>query len=93
VGMNQYEHRSLAGLAPAHALRLFGAALSDGLAHPFKKKPNADTALARRLLASALPLKSLTRKGAAKIVRYHLKRNLVAYTSHRKKRIAMAKRL
>jgi len=48
--------------------------------------------LARRLLASVLPLKSLTVSGAMQIVRYHLKRNLVAYTSHRKKRIALAKK-
>jgi hypothetical protein len=37
-------------------------------------------------------MRSLTRKGAIQIVRYHLKRNLVAYTSHRKKRIAMAQK-
>ena len=46
----------------------------------------------QRLLASVLPLKSLTANDAMQIVRYHLKRNLVAYTSRRTKRITFTKK-
>jgi hypothetical protein len=40
-----------------------------------------------------LPLKSLSLEGAMEIVEYHINRNLVAYKSHRKKRLKLAKKL
>jgi len=40
-----------------------------------------------------LPLKSLSLEGAMEIVEYHIYRNLVAYKSHRKKRVKMAEQL
>ena len=40
-----------------------------------------------------LPLKSLTLEGAMEIVEYHINRNLVAYKSHRKKRLKLAEQL
>jgi len=39
-----------------------------------------------------LPLKSLSLEGTIEIVEYHMNRNLVAYKSHRKKRLKLAKR-
>jgi hypothetical protein len=47
--------------------------------------------LVRRLLSIVLPLKSLSVEGAIEIVQYHLRRNLTAYESHRKKRVKLAK--
>jgi hypothetical protein len=44
-------------------------------------------------LAAILPIKSLTLEGAMEIVEYHIHRNLVAYKSHRKKRLKLAKLL
>jgi hypothetical protein len=41
-------------------------------------------AQARRIIASVLPLKSLTPQGALEIIAYHTRRNDVAYKSHRK---------
>ncbi len=38
-----------------------------------------------------LPLRSIDRAYALEIVRYHTKRNFIAYESHRKKRVALAK--
>jgi hypothetical protein len=49
--------------------------------------------MVRRLLAAILPIKSLTLEGAMEIVKYHINRNLIAYKSHRKKRLRLAKRL
>jgi len=81
--MNQYEAPLLAGLAPAHALRLFGAALLMCLRIRLKKSPNADTATGAAVIGLRTTAQIPDTQGAAKIVRYHLKRNLVAYTSHR----------
>ncbi len=50
-------------------------------------------AQAKRVIASILPMKTLTIQGAIEIVRYHIKRNDVAYKSHRKKAVAKAKML
>ena len=47
--------------------------------------------MVRRLLSTVLPLKSLSVEGTMEIVKYHLHRNLVAYKSHRKKKVGMAK--
>jgi len=46
---------------------------------------------AQRIVAAALPLRTLTPKGALQIVEYHTRRNHVAYVSHRKKTLANAK--
>ncbi len=40
-----------------------------------------------------LPLRSLSLEAAIEIVKYHLRRNLVAYNSHRKGRLKIADRL
>jgi hypothetical protein len=44
-------------------------------------------------VAAVLPLRSLDLKYAIEIIRYHTRRNDVAYKSHRKKRLAQAKTL
>jgi len=43
-----------------------------------------------RLLAAVMKLQSLTLEGTMAIVQYHLRRNLVAYKSHRKRRVSEA---
>ena len=58
-----------------------------------KKTPALTLPQAQRLIAAALPLRSLTLEGAIQMVRYHTLRNYVAYVSHRKKAIAKAKSL
>ena len=55
-----------------------------------KKTPALTLPQAQRLMAAALPLRTLTAKGALAIVRYHTWRNHLAYVSHRKKTIAKA---
>lgn len=50
-------------------------------------------AQAKRLIASVLPLNSLTPQGAIDIVKYHIKRNDIAYKSHRKKALEIAQEL
>ena len=40
-----------------------------------------------------LPIRSLSVEGAMEIVEYHLRGNLVAYKSHRKKRVKLAEEL
>ena len=40
-----------------------------------------------RLLATVMQLQSLTIEGTMTIIQYHLQRNLIAYKSHRKKRV------
>jgi hypothetical protein len=47
--------------------------------------------LVRRLLSIVLPLRSLSVQETMEIVEYHLHRNLVAYKSHRKKKVRLAK--
>jgi len=49
--------------------------------------------MAKKLVQVVLSIRSITRKGALDIVKYHLKRNHIAYQSHRKKQIAVAKKL
>jgi hypothetical protein len=44
------------------------------------------------MLATVLPLRSLTAKGAIEVIEYHLRRNLIAYKSHRKKALNVAKK-
>ena len=58
-----------------------------------KKTPALTLPQAQRLMAAVLPLRTLTVSGAIRIVRYHTRRNHVAYVSHRKKAIAKAKLL
>lgn len=48
-------------------------------------------AQAKRIIAAALPLKSLTIRGAIEIIVYHIKRNDIAYRSHRKRAIDEAR--
>ena len=50
-------------------------------------------AQAKRIIASVLPMKSLTPEGAIEIVRYHIKRNDIAYKSHRKGALEIARKL
>lgn len=50
-------------------------------------------AQAKRIIASALPLNTLTVQGAIEIVVYHIKRNSIAYKSHRKRAIDEAQAL
>ncbi len=47
-------------------------------------------AQARRIIASVLPLRSLTLQGALEIVDYHTTRNYTAYKSHRKAALEVA---
>ena len=49
--------------------------------------------MAKKLVQAVLPIRSITRKGALEIVKYTLKRNHTAHQSHRKKQIAIAKKL
>jgi hypothetical protein len=49
--------------------------------------------MAKKLLQVVLPLHSMTRKGALEIIKYTIKHNRIAHHSHRKKQIAIAKRL
>jgi len=41
-------------------------------------------AMAKKLVQAVLPIHSITRKGVLDIVKYHLKRNYIAYQSHKK---------
>jgi hypothetical protein len=45
---------------------------------------------AQKLIATVLPLASIDTKEALKIVRYHTKRNFIAYRSHRKRHLMQA---
>ncbi|WP_300465401.1 hypothetical protein [Desulfobacula sp.] len=47
----------------------------------------------KKLIQVVLSIRSITRKGALEIVKYHFKRNQIAYQSHRKRKIAFAKEL
>ena len=49
--------------------------------------------MAKKLVQVVLSTRSITRKGALDIVKYHFKRNQIAYQSHRKRKIAFAKGL
>lgn len=49
--------------------------------------------LAKKLVQTAMPIRSLTRKGALCILKYYLKRNKKAHQSHRKKQILIAQKL
>ena len=49
--------------------------------------------MAKKLVQAVLPIRSMTRKGALEIVKYTLKRNHIAYKSHRKKQIVIAKKM
>jgi len=49
--------------------------------------------MAKKLVQTVLPIRSLTYKGVLEIVKYHLKRNETARQSHRKKQIAIVQKL
>lgn len=92
IGMDHYEHRSW----PAwhrHMIFVFLALnLFLRLRIKFKKKtPCLTLAQARRLLTTMLPLKSINHEYALEIVKYHTQRNYIAYVSHRKKALRLAK--
>ena len=91
--MDHYEHRSW----PAwhrHMIYVFlGLHFLLRIRIKFKKNPALTLPQAQRLVAAALPLRTLTVKGAIEIVKYHMLRNYVAYVSHRKKAIAKAQSL
>ena len=50
-------------------------------------------AQAKRINASVLSLKSLTPEGSIEIVSYHINRNDIAYKSHRKGALEVAREL
>lgn len=49
--------------------------------------------MAKKIVQTAWPIRSLTLEGALNIVKYHLARNETAYKSHRKKQIIIAQNL
>jgi hypothetical protein len=57
------------------------------------KKKILSLPMAKKLLQTVLPIRSLTHKGALSIVKYYLKRNDKAHQSHRKKQIIIAQNL
>ena len=94
LGMDEYEHRSW----PAwhrHMLYVFlGLHFLLHVRLKFKKKTTVMTAAqAKRIIAAALPLNSLTIRGAVEIIVYHIKRNHIAYNSHRKRAMDEARAL
>ncbi|HAY22559.1 MAG TPA: hypothetical protein DCY27_10420 [Desulfobacterales bacterium] len=56
-----------------------------------KKTPALTLPQAHRLVVTVLPLHALTFQGAIELVKYHTRRNDIAYKSHRKKRLAVTK--
>jgi len=56
-----------------------------------KKTPALTLPQARKLVVTVLPLRSLNVQDALAILRYHNIRNHIAYKSHRKKHMAIAK--
>jgi hypothetical protein len=66
---------------------IFSCGYDSGL----KKSPALTLPQAHRLVITVLPLRSLTFQGAIEMVRYHTRRNDIAYKSHRKKHLALAK--
>ena len=93
LGMDHYEHRSW----PAwhrHMIYVFLAMLFlQRVRAQSKKTPALTLPQARSLIAAVLPLRSLSRTGAIEILKYHTRRNHVAYTSHRKRRIELARKM
>jgi hypothetical protein len=82
----------MAGMASAHALCHVGAALSFSTQTKAKKK-RLSLAMAKKLVQVVFSISSFTWKGAINIIKYHLKRNEIAYESHRKRKMARAKEL
>ncbi len=68
---------------------IFSCACGFGL----KKTPALTLPQAHRLIVAVLPHRFLSIQGVIEIVIYHTRRNDIAYKSHRKKRLAMAKAL
>ena len=82
----------MASMASAHALCHVGAALS--FSTQTKAKKNClSLAMAKKLVQVVLSISSFTWKGAINLIKYHLKRNEIAYESHRKRKMAIAKEI
>ena len=82
----------MAGMASAHALCHVGTALS--FSTQTKAKKNClSLAMAKKLVQVVLSISSFTWKGTINMIKYHLKRNDIAYKSHRKRNMALAEKL
>ena len=79
-------------MAPAYAVCFLGLHFLLNVRLKLKKNDYTDGSTAKRLIASVLPLNSLTPQGAIEIVQYHIKRNDIAYKSHRKNAIEQAQK-
>jgi SRSO17 transposase len=92
LGMDHYEHRSW----PAWHRHMIYVMLAQHFLFRVRerlKKKILSLPMAKKLLQTVLPIRSLTRKGALSIVKYYLKRNDKAHQSHRKKQIIIAQNL
>jgi SRSO17 transposase len=93
VGMDYYEHRSWPAWHRHMTYVFLSLHFLLRLRLKFKKTPLLTLPLVRTMLTTVLPLRSLTAKGAIEVVRYQLRRNLIAYVSHRKKALKLVKKM
>lgn len=94
LGMDHYEHRSWPAWHRHMTYVFLAMHFLLRVRIRFKKKSPALTlAQARFLVAAVLPLRSLNKKEAIEIIKYHTYRNHVAYKSHRKKRLELLENL
>ena len=90
LGMDHYEHRSW----PAWHRHMLYVMLAQYFLYRVKQKKSCLTLpLVKKLLEVVLPLRSVTREGAVMIIEYIVKRNYAAHQSHRKKQVALARKL